>query len=629
MSFANPFGLALLASVAVLVSLYLRQRRRRELIVPSLLLWQELRPSSIRSRRFQPDWLFLLQLLALLALTGGLAQPLWPRPGGAPLPRDWIFVLDVTASTAARDGAPSRFDLLAQEASARLDATGGEDSIAVIAAGARPRVVLAPTRDRSAAVAAIRGLSPADTGGDLAQAMRLARDLNPVAQLHVLTDANGAAAVRQWPERVRPFVAGERDDNLGIAGLEVSQGRFEDPARASVAVQVRNHSDREQHGWLSLDVEGEMILRRGFTVAARASESFVVRSLPRPGRLRASLAAGDLLAADDVAYAWIAGPTTARVQVVAEPSAFRDDLLRLLQRLGLDVAAADPGAAIAATTELVLYEREVPAALPAANVLLLYPEASHLFRVAAEVESAEVLDWNQHHPIFTGIEPVPALPFTRARIIDPPEWADEVLWSRTTERQFPLAFTGQVGAHRVAVLAFDLRAEGLLANDRVDRVILLTAFLAWLLPPTQEAVVARAGEVISLEDGGVARIEHAGEHRVSSAAPSAHSEIPRACGAAPFGKGGEDLECVPPFPKKAAPEGRGGFLSERRLLVNFGDPAESDLGTVAELDPRLAQLPQESPEPPAAAQQPLQLWLYAAALVILCGEWLAARKSAA
>ncbi|RMD75160.1 MAG: VWA domain-containing protein, partial [Chloroflexi bacterium] len=76
MSLLAPFGLLALLTLPVIVVLHMVRSRRRQVVVPSLLLWQQipLRPST-RRRRLRLTLLLLLHLIAALLIGLALAQP--------------------------------------------------------------------------------------------------------------------------------------------------------------------------------------------------------------------------------------------------------------------------------------------------------------------------------------------------------------------------------------------------------------------------------------------------------------------------------------------------------------------------------------------------------------------------
>ncbi|MBX3470460.1 MAG: BatA domain-containing protein, partial [Planctomycetes bacterium] len=148
MTFGAAHWLWLLLLAAPLVVLYTRRPRRPVVRVPALHLWTVVAgPARAPGRRLlgRLDDRLLALLLFLLALAGivlGLARP-GEAPGEA---RAAVFVVDVGAAMAVRDGAPRRPRLeRAREALARLEADlGPQGRRWVVAAGATPQVVAGP-----------------------------------------------------------------------------------------------------------------------------------------------------------------------------------------------------------------------------------------------------------------------------------------------------------------------------------------------------------------------------------------------------------------------------------------------------------------------------------------------------
>ena len=103
--------LALVPLAAAVILLYLLKLRRRELVVPSVLLWRravEDVQANAPFQRLRYSLLLLLQLAALTALVGGLAGPfvMTQRLGG----KSTVLVLDASASMRAADVAGGRFE---------------------------------------------------------------------------------------------------------------------------------------------------------------------------------------------------------------------------------------------------------------------------------------------------------------------------------------------------------------------------------------------------------------------------------------------------------------------------------------------------------------------------------------
>ena len=617
MSFLEPLALLFAGLYGVLVLFYLWERWRRRVVVPSLLLWEAVREDTVRARRFRPDLLFILQALLLACLILGLAKPYLTDAGGGPLGGRHIFLLDTTASMQSRDGRGARYEAARAQALTLLRGLGADDEVMLITAGRTATVAVNFTRDRAVLAQALEQATPTDTGGDLALAVAFASGAQQRSdlptELDVFTDVPASTLPAQLRERATVFQVGESDDNLGIEALQIYQGRFQDYRRARAYVLVQNFAHRERHGFLTVQLGDQIVHRSGFTIPARDSKGFLVRDFPGPGRVVAHLEVDDALSADDTAYGWIRPVTPAQVLVVSPPS----PLLEELQ----DLAAATPGlkwtvitpeqfdAQQARFADVVILHRFVPESAPAANVLYIYPPKENgLFPVVDDATNIEVLDWNARHAALQSLRPLAALPLQRARITTAPPWSDVLLASRTTDREFPLAFAGERDGHRAACITFDLEAERLLSTDNVNFFLFFMNLLGWLTPESRDTIVTNTGDVQWLGTFPTETIRvqdpRGGQHSLPNSQPT--------------------LEPLFAGEYRVSSDG-----TRRTVLANFFDPVESDIGRASKEPPVFHQPVVPAPHAAGAAAVPVGsdygLWLYGVAAALLIGEWLTAR----
>lgn len=310
----HPSGLIATTAIAVLVILYLYDRRRHTIPVGTLFLWQQV-PSPPRDRqRFRPEPLFFAQLALLLTLIGAYVKPVLegvqPVAAGAPL----VLILDTSASMQTIESAGSRFEEARRRADARIAELATGDDAMLVAADTRPRVTLGWTSDRAALRAALEALAPRDTPTDLAPALELARGLaseRPGTRIVVFTDLPPESSGLDPGERTQlDYVQiGRTDDNLGIAGVTVTAPPFHGPADTTATIDVRNYGRTSRKVVLEARVGGEPWMRRGLTIAPRATEHVLLTKPPASGVLEVRLATNDALAVDDRAATWI-GPGT-------------------------------------------------------------------------------------------------------------------------------------------------------------------------------------------------------------------------------------------------------------------------------------------------------------------------------
>ncbi len=613
MQFLNPSAWLFAALFSVLIALYLWERYRRRVDVPSLILWETVPEAIVRTSRFRPDLLFFLQLLLLALLICGLADPYLVGRGTGMATARHIFVVDISASMQAREGRDTRFDQVRAAVRSRLGALPPSDEAMLITAASHPQVVTAFSRDHSALLAELAELHPVDTGTKLELALaiahRAAQRTDLPTRIEVFTDISLAEIAPEWRERISVFNVGETDDNLAIDRLQVFQGRFQGYREARAHVAVRNFSHREAHGVLTLELEDQIFNRRGFSLAPRSTRSFPVGDIPGPGILSARLEVDDALAVDNHAYGWIRPSRVIRVLVVSEPSPLQAELARIgqatanleFQFVGPEDYGADGGAA-----DIVLFHRVAPDTPPEGATLYVFPATGNAaFAVGGLASQLEILDWNQDHPALRGLRPEVPFPLSSVQLVELPTWADALLSSRSGGSEVPLAFAGERAGKRTATIAFDLATDNLLSADHVNLLLFFLNLLDWLAPPDVSVTLLRTGDVEVVTD-----------------LPSNPRRVvdPRA-----------QLSTFPangPLAVEALYAGEyriGANGTERRLFANFIDGGESDIG-------RPARAPFEAPTRSSAyRKRPLPgtrfgMWIYALAATLLVVEWFVAMR---
>ena len=318
MSFDNPAGLWLLATIPVVITLWLLRPRRPRVRIPSVLLW----PSSTAERRSATPWqrlrnhpLLWLQLLIAAVLAAAAAQPFIPAEAAD---ERLIVLLDASGSMRATDVSPSRWDA-ARAAVVNLAASLGPDqSLSVVRLDDQPRVLVADTRDPARVQAALAGQSPAYGPIDVATSISLAAGLARGApsewvlvgdgQLPSLPDPAGIPA----GTRFRFIQIGTPDaGNVALSGLSLR------PNGDTLALQlaIDNQNDVATSGTVELATDsGTVVSVHDWSAAPRQSTYVSLDGLPRNAAwYTGSLAtitptSANSLATDD--QAWAVPPST-------------------------------------------------------------------------------------------------------------------------------------------------------------------------------------------------------------------------------------------------------------------------------------------------------------------------------
>src|SRR5215203_6901721 len=105
-NFLNPLFAAVAAGIVIpsLLLLYFLKLRRREVVVPSTLLWKKaIQDLQVNApfQKLRKNLLLLLQMLLLLLLLLALARPVANYSPGAG--QSTVIIIDRSASMAARD----------------------------------------------------------------------------------------------------------------------------------------------------------------------------------------------------------------------------------------------------------------------------------------------------------------------------------------------------------------------------------------------------------------------------------------------------------------------------------------------------------------------------------------------
>ncbi len=494
MGILNPAALPFVSLLGVLVLIYLRQRTRTRIEVPSLLFWADVPEDRVRSRRFRPDLLFFLQVLLLLLLIGGLLHPYWSRTVTETRGDRQILVFDLSASMQARENGVRRFDLALDQAKNILHALAPLDEVMLIGTAARPQVVSGFTTDHRLVLHRLESLRPLDTGTQLELGIELAlvqRDrAGRQAQIHVFTDlpSNQLSLSEMQQQALTYHRVGETDDNMALASVHVYQNPFQDYSQAQVYILVRNYANRTKPATLHVELNGQAVFQKAFSLSANNTRSFSLSGFTGPGQLAVHLESEDALAVDNHALNWVAERRSWQLVLVSPVAHLHQEIQQLSQALpGVTLRSTRPedfSPAQVSEQDVVLFHQFVPDEAVPANSLYIFPPVENaLFPVLTEAADLTILDWNDEHEILHNLQYVEALPFKQARILALPSWAQVLISSKTSHGEIPLALTGERDGQRIVCLAFDLGAGNLTDSDNLTLLVLFLNALRWLRPP--------------------------------------------------------------------------------------------------------------------------------------------------
>ena len=452
MNWGAALGAAAIVVPALLV-LYFLKLRRREMVVPSTLLWRKAIQDLQVNAPFQKlrrNLLLLLQLLILLALLLAFSRPVTsyrPPPGAVS-----VILIDRSGSMSAKDmDGHTRLEEAKRRATDLVSAMTKESSAMVVAFDTSAETLQSFTSDQVALKNAIDSIQPTDRGTKLQLAYELAdasmafnpdqlRTNAPQADVYLFSDGRAVDGAdvglrgRLHFERIGSDAA----QNVGIVALSAKRN-YERPTQVQVFVRLQNFGTEPAEVPVQLRVDGEVVevagavTQHAFLVPDRWTkeqrEKWEETSGRRPSdsvtfNLDLTNAAtikveqlhtkDDVLSSDDSAQVIVPPPKQLAVLLVTDGNYF---LERAIQNMHLKA----PDVMQTATYEekppkdydVILFDRYTPKTLPPAGNFIYFgaiPPATPGpgQKITAAIDSAgnmellndeEVLDWKRDNPI--------------------------------------------------------------------------------------------------------------------------------------------------------------------------------------------------------------------------------------
>jgi hypothetical protein len=487
-------GLGLLA--LPVAAAYLHRQRRRNQAVSSTLLFRVIAGENTPTKRAlaRPRHLvslvvILLALLALVTATADLRHD-------TAKPRDWVVVLDTSASMGAGVLGSDRSRL--DDARAVLDdalrSMGPGDRVALITAGTSTAVQIGLTEDHGTIAELAATAHPDGDGAALPRALRIADAIaqGDDAEIVLLTDGVGVSmpSMRRAPQVV---TVGTTGPNLGINALAVREADALGLAEVFLSVTSNVGADRDVE--VVLEVDDTVVDVLPLTVPSRSAiESLHRVALPEGKRVQARLQnhGDDVLAEDDTASTPRAEGERVRVVLVTRTRvSFTAEALRLHPRVDLrilgpfDTAPSEPA-------DLLILEADYRAgSLPPAHAVLalgIDPTPLGVER-GVPVPAPDIMRWSFDDPLFRFVD-LESIELPRAHTLRMAEGTRSLLDSE----QGPLAIALHKDDQDVVVFGFAPHDSDLVL--RVGFVNLIANAIEWAAPQAPDDPAALPPRVL-------------------------------------------------------------------------------------------------------------------------------------
>lgn len=649
-SMLAPWQWALLALVPpAIVALYFLKLRREPLEVPSTYLWrktiEDLRVNSLW-QRLRQSLLLLLQLLLVGLAMLALLRPAW-RSNELVGDR-FVFLIDNSASMAARDTPPSRLDEAKRRALELIDRMQSGDVGLVVSFNDAAHVVQPFTDNRRALRRAVQSIRQTNRPTDLTEALRVVTGLansersgpgTDDAQaapglpttLYVLSDGNFPKLTGVTLGNLQPNylpVGLQNAKNVGVVAFSTRVNE-EKPEQLQAFARVENHGPEETALDAGLYLDGELVDNQRIEIAPGQSTGVAFDLAGQDdGVLELRIDAQDALELDDRAWAAMSRPRRGRVLLVSDGN----EPLELALATGRAQAAfevvrqptsalADPkflAQANAAQYDLMIFDRCAPPIpegetspekraelMPQANTMWIgrTPPAGWSSKPSASLP--QIIDTDRAHPVMQLIEMGDVLVAEAAPLV-PPLGASVLVSSHVG----PLIAIAPREGYEDLVIGFELIGEGKVTTNWPVRrsfplfVLNAVGYLAGGQQAAAESRSVRPGEAIALRSDQAAA-------RLSVTTPEGRTlPVSRGnLGAYNF----TDTESLGPYSVD-----RDGQTIER-FAVNLFDGRESNLRPQPSFEVGYTTV--EAQGDAIAKPRDLWKWLLGAALAILLLEW--------
>jgi Ca-activated chloride channel homolog len=472
MNFLMP-GMFLLALLGIpIFLLYMLRLRRRDQVVSSTLLWQQIvkdQQANAPWQRLKYNLLMLIQLLILAALVLAMARPAVPTPTQVTGPT--VILLDASASMLASDVSPNRFEAARATARTLVDQSAANVPISIIIAGVQPHLLVSNEVNHNLVKEALDTAQAEQGNSDWKTAFTLALGAaSKMTQLGGETTttiiiSDGGIPSSGLPElagQVRYLPVGKSGENLAISALAVRPAANGNQLFAN----VHNYGSETRRAVLSTYADEQLLDSQQIELGAGKDQRVILSNLPNgPHTYTTRLASPqgaatplDIFSLDDTAYTVYQPTSGGRVLLLSKGNVFLRQLLENLPGVQPYLILEQEGQPLQSPAEaydVYVLDGIVPQNLPAGNILILNPPDNDYFQVQGDfsdtgnVQLADnsinrFVDWSNVHVL-------------KAKKVTLPDWGQPLIQSSGG----PLVFVGESQGRRMAVVTFDLHGSDL------------------------------------------------------------------------------------------------------------------------------------------------------------------------
>lgn len=411
----------------LIVVMYILKLRRKDVIVSSTFLWQQVIRDVQANAPFQKlrrNLLLFLQLLIAALIIFALARPFLRLLGLGG--RNIVLVVDTSASMRATDITPSRLDAAKRQALDLVNTMKPGDQMMVLSAAARPETATGFTAERAELRRAVDSLIPHDTPANMRDALNLAGDLvasrnnGDNGLIALISDGgfdapqngNGGSAtltnLHLGHAHLQYYPVGSRADNVGITSVDFRRN-LGSARTLQLLVVTHNFSTRPRTFNEEVYAESNLLDAHEVTLPPSGEDTQSYDDIPEPQNpvtLRVKLDLKDDLATDNEAALVIRPRKPLRVLLVSGDNLFLENALKVDPSIELSKTELSKTDSAGKTPfmggkgfEVVIFDDIAPPKLPEGNYLFLHCVSDQApVKVSGDMENVSVADADRDHP---------------------------------------------------------------------------------------------------------------------------------------------------------------------------------------------------------------------------------------
>ena len=486
MSFLNPIAL-LGALIAIpIILLYILRLRRRETVVSSNFLWQQiLRDNEANTpwQRLRRNILLVLQLIILALLVLALMRPAQVVP--TITAGKTVILLDASASMSARDvDGDSRYEVAQREANLLLNDLTSDDEISIIRVAEVAEPLIAYTNNFLEVRQAIFDSEVGQGQGDWETALTLAAAGAQGADnfsIIIISDG-GVTQAGQLPENIPAPIyipIGESSANIAISALATRTLPGQNP---QLFAQIQNYDSIENEVSLLIRLDGDIWESTSATISASSARSFVFEVDQEFETIQAELVLDDTvidyLENDNTAYTVANENATRRVLLISDQrNVFLEEVLRSLPNVQIFRGNVSNGQLPTTPYDLYIFNNYLPDTLPDADMLIINPPRStDIFTLGAvNTDARNMTVVNRSHPLanFVSMDSVNLREFPDMIEVD---WATPIVSASGGD----VIIAGENRGRQVAIISFNLLDSDL--PLQIAFPIFMSNAIEWMTP---------------------------------------------------------------------------------------------------------------------------------------------------